>query len=95
MNERAPIDWTVRALKSGAAFALGLFLSAIALHLVGNPAADKAALLGVLALIATPAISLVATALEAWARERQTAVLALAVLGVLTVASALALLVSR
>ncbi len=95
MSERAPIAWTVRALKSGAAFALALFLSAIALHLVGHPAADKAALLGVLALIATPAISLAATALEAWARERQTALLALAVLAVLSVATALALFMSR
>lgn len=95
MSERPHIAWSVRALKSGAAFALGLFLSAIALHLVGHPAAEKAALLGVLALIATPAISLAATALEAWARERQTAVLALAVLAVLSVATALALFMSR
>lgn len=95
MSERAPVSWTVRALQSGAAFAVGLFLSAIALHVMDNDAADKAALLGVLALIATPAFSLVATALEAWARERQTALLAVVVLGVLSLATGLALLLGR
>ena len=95
MSERAPVSLTVRALQSGAAFALGLFLSAIALHLVGSAVADRAALLGVLALIATPAISLAATVFEAWARERQTALLALAVLGVLSVATGLALVLGR
>lgn len=95
MNELAPVSWTVRALQSGAAFALALLLSAIVLHLMGNPVADNAALLGVLALMATPAISLLATAFEAWARERQTALLALVVLGVLSVAAGLALMLGR
>lgn len=95
MSERAPISRTVRALKSGAAFALGLFLSAIVLHVIGSDVADKAALLGVLALIATPAISLAATVFETWARERQTALLAMVVLGVLCVATGLALVLGR
>lgn len=95
MNERAPIDLTVRALRAGAAFAISLLLSAIALRVLGSDAADDAALLGVLALIATPALSLAATAIEAWARERQTAFLALVVLGVLGLATALALQLSR
>lgn len=95
MSGQAPVSWTVRALQGGAAFAMALFLSAIVLHAIGNDAADRAALLGVVALIATPALSLAATALEAWARERQTALLAIAVLGVLSVATVLALLLGR
>ena len=95
MSERAPVSLTVRALQAGATFASALFLVAIVLHVVGNAAADRAAQLGVLALIATPAVSLVATALESWTRERQTAVLAIVVLGVLGVATGLALLLSR
>jgi hypothetical protein len=95
MIERAPISWTVRALRTGAAFALGLSLSAIVLHVIGSAVADKAALLGVLALIATPAISLAATVFESWARERQTALLAVIVLVVLSVATGLALVIGR
>jgi len=95
MSEQAPVARTVRALQSGAAFALGLLLSAIVLRVIGSEVADNAALLGVLALIATPALSLVATAVEAWARERQTAWLAIAVLGVLSVATGLAFLLGR
>ncbi len=95
MSERAPVSWTVRALQSGAAFAMALCLSAIVLHVIGSETAENAALLGVLALIATPALSLVATAFEAWARERQTALLAVVVLGVLSLATGLALVLGR
>ena len=95
MSERGPAYWTVRVLQAGAAFAGGLCLSAIALHAIGSDVADNAALLGVLALIATPPLSLAATAIEAWGRERQVALLAIVVLGVLTVASGLALLLGR
>ncbi|MGI8929319.1 MAG: hypothetical protein ACR2H0_07650 [Candidatus Limnocylindrales bacterium] len=70
-------------------------MSAITLHLLGSPVSGNAALLGVLAVIATPAISLAATVLEAWGRERQTAVLALVVLGVLSVATMLAMIIGR
>lgn len=95
MSERAPITLTVRALQAGASFAISLFLGALALRVIGSEAADNAALLGVLALIATPALSLAATAAETWAGERPTALLALVVLGILTLATGLALLLGR
>jgi hypothetical protein len=86
---------TVRALRAGSAFALALFLSSIVLHLLGNDIAERAALLGVVAIIATPAISLLATAMEQWSRDRQTATLALSVIGVLAVATGLALFIGQ
>ena len=95
MIDPAPVSLTVRALQAGAAFSIALFLSAIVLDLIGSETANNAALLGVLALIATPALSLAATALEAWPRERQTAVLAVVILGVLSLATGLALLLGR
>lgn len=70
---------------------MALFLSAIVLDVIGSDIAGRAAILGVVAIIATPAISLAATALETWKRDRPVAILAIAVLGVLTVAVALAL----
>jgi hypothetical protein len=93
MNQREPAALTVRALRGGAGFATALFLSAIVLGVIGSDVAARAALLGVLAIIATPAISLVATALETWTRERPTAVLAIVVLLVLAVATGVALFV--
>jgi hypothetical protein len=86
-----PPALTVRALRAGSAFALALFLSAIVLNLLGNDIAERAGLLGVVAIIATPAIALLATAVEQWVRDRSISLLALAVVGVLTVASAIAL----
>ncbi len=69
-----PPALTVRALRAGSAFALALFLSSIVLDLLGNDIAERAALLGIVAIIATPAMSLLATAVEQWSRDRQTAV---------------------
>ncbi len=74
---------------------MALLLSAMALRLLAIDTADDAALLGVLALIATPALSLAATALEAWARDRQTALLAVVVLAVLSLAAGVALVLGR
>jgi len=90
-----PPALTVRALRAGSAFALALFLSAIVLNLLGNDVADRAAFLGVVAIIATPALALLATAVEQWARDRSVASLAVAVVGVLTVASGIALFIGR
>lgn len=95
MIDPAGSSLTVRALRSGSGFAVALLLSALVLHLLGSDVAGRAALLGVVALIATPALSLVATAVESWKRERTTAVLAVLVLGVLTVATGLAWAIAR
>ena len=90
-----PPATTVRALRAGSAFALALFLSSIVLDLLGNEIAERAALLGIVAIIATPAISLLATVFEQWSRDRQVATLALSVIGVLAVATGLALFISK
>ena len=90
-----PPALTIRALRAGSAFALALFLSAIVLDLLGNEIADRAAYLGVVAIIATPVLALLATTVEQWLRERSIALLALAVVGVLTVASGIALFIGR
>ena len=90
-----PPALTVRALRAGSAFALALFLSAIVLDLLGSDIAERAALLGVLAIIGTPALALFATAVEQWPRDRSIATLAVAVVGVLTVASGIALFIGR
>jgi hypothetical protein len=86
---------TIRVLQAGGAFASALFLSAIVLHVLNIDIADRAALLGILAIIGTPPLSLVATAVETRAKDRTTALLALAVLGVLAVATLVALLIGR
>lgn len=91
----APIALTIRTLRAGAAFAGSLFMAAIVLHLVGSDVAERAALLGVMALIATPALSLAATSIETWAKDRPTALLAIVVLAILAVATGLALLLNR
>jgi len=93
---RAPAPTlTIRALQMGAAFAISLLLAAIALHALGYDIAERAAFLGVVALIATPALSLAATFVESRTRERPTALLATAVLAVLAVATVVALLLSN
>ena len=74
---------TLRALQAGAAFVSSIFVAALVLHVVGSDVADRAASLGVLALVATPAVALAATAVANWNRERATALLAGAVLVVL------------
>jgi hypothetical protein len=94
-SHAAPVALTIRALQSGGAFAVALLLSALVLHVMGSDVANNAAVLGVVALIATPALSLAATVVESWTRERPTALLAVIVLGVLTVATGLALSIGR
>jgi len=86
-----PPALTIRALRAGSAFALSLFLAAIVLNLLGSDIAERAGFLGVVAIIATPAVSLVATAAEQWAHDRSITTLAVAVVGVLTVATGIAL----
>ena len=82
---------TARALQAGAAFVSGVFVAALVLHLFGSDIADRAGSLGVAALIATPAVALLATAFEFWNKERATALLALTVLAVLGLATAVAI----
>jgi hypothetical protein len=90
-----PAALTIRALRAGSAFAITLLLAGAALHAVGSDVADRAALLGVLAMIATPVIGLAATVAESWSRNRTIALLALAVIAVLVVAVAIALFIGR
>ena len=94
MHDRTPASLTIKALQTGAAFAITLLLAAIAVHVMGHEAADRAAVLGIVTLIATPALALVATFFESWARDRPTALLATAVLAVLAVAIGVALFIS-
>ena len=94
MIERPPVGWTVRTLRLGQVVAVGLFVLAFAATLAGNSeAAALMASAAVVTLIATPAISLAATVLESWRRGRPTALLAVVVLAVLSLASGLAILV--
>ena len=86
---------TIRALRAGSAFAITLLLAGLVLPAVGSDVGGRAALLGVLAMIATPVLGLVATTIESWERDRTAALLAVAVLGVLVVASGVALFVGR
>jgi hypothetical protein len=74
----------VSALCFGAGFVLGL----IGLPPVGAVLSN----IGVVTILATPAVALVATALELRARERQAALLAVGVLVVLAVAVGVALI---
>ena len=82
---------TLRALQTGAAFVSSVFVTALVLHLIGSDVAERAAELGVFALVATPAFALLAAAAENWNRERATALLALTVLAVLALATAVAI----
>ena len=86
---------TIRALRAGSAFAITLLLAGLVLTAVGSDVSVRAALLGVLAMIATPVLGLVATTIESWDRDRTAALLAVAVLGVMVVASGVALVVGR
>lgn len=81
---------TLRVLRAGAAFVSGLFVTALVLRLIGNDAAEPAASLGVAALIGTTALAMLATVVERWEGDRHTAALALAVLGILGVATVVA-----
>jgi len=93
MRDEPPAPLTIRALQTGSGFAISLFLAAIVLDFLGHDVGQRAALLGVVALIATPALALAATFLETWARDRPIALLATAVLALLGVAISVALLI--
>ena len=82
---------TLRALQAGAASVSVALVTALILHLIGSEVAEWAAVLGVVGLVSTPAVALLATALDGWNRERATALLALTVLAVLGVAVAVAI----
>jgi len=86
---------TIRALRTGSAFAVTLLLAAVVLNALGSDIADRAALLGVVAMIATPVLGLLATVAESWNRARTVAWLALAVVAVLAVAVVVALFIGR
>ena len=86
---------TIRTLRAGSAFAVTLLLAGLVLYALGSDIGARAALLGVLAMIATPALGLVATTIESWDRDRTAALLGVVVLGVLVVASGVALFVGR
>jgi hypothetical protein len=86
---------TIRALRAGSAFAITLLLAGLVLTAVGSDVGVRAALLGVLTMIATPVLGLVATTIESWDRDRTAALLAVAVVGVLAVAVGVAFLVGR
>lgn len=92
---QAVTSLTIRALRAGSAFAITLLLAGLVLTAVGSDVGVRAALLGVLAMIATPVLGLAATTIESWDRDRTSALLAVAVLGVLVVASGVALFVGR
>ena len=64
MRYQVPAALTIRAMRTGSGFAISLLLAAIALQVLGYDIAERAATLGVVALIATPAISLAATLIE-------------------------------
>lgn len=96
MNERARLRWTLLALRSGQIAAVALLAVALALEIAGSTErAVFAATVGVLLVVATPALALAATAAETWRVQRTTAALAGVVLAVLALAVALAAVAPR
>ena len=88
--------WTVRALRTGQVVAAALFGAAIALHLVGQASVGAvAASAAVVVVLATPAFALFAAMVDARDSGHATALLAGAVLAVLSVATALAVFIGR
>jgi len=90
-----PARLTIRALRTGSGFAIALLLAGVVLHALGSDVADRAALLGVLAMIATPVLGLLATVVETWDRDRTVALLALVVVAVLAAAVGVAVFIGR
>lgn len=86
---------TVRALRAGSGFAIALLLAGVVLHAIGSDIAERAALLGVVAMIATPVLGLLATIEESSSRDRLVARLAVAVIAVIAVAVAVALFIGH
>lgn len=80
-------------LRTGGLAGVAVFVLALVLHSIGMAQeARSVAWLGVIVVISTCPLALVATAAETFQVERTTALLALAVLGVLGAATAVALL---
>ncbi|MEO6349379.1 MAG: hypothetical protein ABIP53_01895 [Candidatus Limnocylindrales bacterium] len=93
---REPVRWTILALRAGQLTAAAFFGVALVAQLLIQPELSmSAATIGVLLVIATPAASLLATIAESWRSDRATVVAAILVLGVLLVASGIALLIGR
>lgn len=93
MIGRPSVALTARALVLGTALAAGCLAVGLALTLAGVTAiAAVASAVGIVILIATPALGLIATIFETRRAERRTALMALIVLAILIVAAGLALL---
>ncbi|HUR15812.1 MAG TPA: hypothetical protein VMZ33_00885 [Candidatus Limnocylindrales bacterium] len=84
--------WTANALRAGGLASVAVFVIALVLHVAGlEQEATALATLGVLTVIGTPSVALVATVAESLVSDRTTAWLALAVLAVLGVATVISL----
>lgn len=93
MSARPPVRGTATVLTAGtsvsaALFVVGLVLAAARLDDLARTAAN----LGVVALLLTPAVSLVVTAVELRPHAPRASLLALLVLGILAAATAASLL---
>ncbi len=92
MSERPSSRLTVASLAAGSLVSVACLVVAFGLRLAGAAdVADAVALLGVIVLIATPPVGLLTTAFEMRRVQRPTALLALLVVAVLGMATALAL----
>lgn len=94
---RPDVVWTARVLAAGTLISAVCFVVGFVLNLVGADASATGpgrdwSNAGVITLLATPAAGLVATALELRHVQPRSAALALAVLGILAIAVAVALL---
>jgi hypothetical protein len=86
------VTGTSRVLLVGTLLSALVFLVGLGLTFIGSPAlAAFASNLGILVLLATPVLGLLVSALELRRAQRQAALMAVAVLGVLGVAVLVAL----
>jgi drug/metabolite transporter (DMT)-like permease len=93
---REPVRLTIRALRGGQLAAAAFFgVALVAQLLVQEQLSMTAATIGVLVVIATPAVSLLATIVEARRTDRPTVIAAALVLAVLGVATGVALIIGR
>jgi hypothetical protein len=89
----ARVEWTSRVLLAGSLLAAVFFAVGFALHFVlESNLATTAAMAGVLTMLATPVVGLVATAIELREGQREATLLAVGVMAVLAVAVAVAIL---
>ena len=89
----ASVKWTSAVLLLGTLVSAGCFAAGFLLGVAGDKQLGAmASIAGVVVLLATPAVALIATAAELRVKERQASVLAIGVLAVLAVAVAVALL---